>query len=61
MSNYEECVSHLINSSVNDALERMKTLEPEDRYHLLVEWGEHLFCPIADDEVLMVPQFKEEK
>ena len=58
--NYEDCVNHLINDSVNNALERMKSLEPEDRYHLLVEWGEHLFCPIADDEVLMVPNFPPE-
>ena len=58
--NYEDCVNHLINDSVNNALERMKSLEPEDRYHLLVEWGEHLFCPIADDEVLMVPNFPTE-
>ena len=58
--NYEDCVNHLINDSVNNALERMKSLEPEDRYHLLVEWGEHLFCPIADEEVLMVPNFQTE-
>tara|TARA_R100000152_G_C6767193_1_gene192337 strand:- start:1546 stop:1728 length:183 start_codon:yes stop_codon:yes gene_type:complete len=58
--NYEDCVTDIINSSVSNALEKMKTLGPEDRYHLLVEWGEHLFCPIADDEVLMVPNFQTE-
>ena len=55
--NYEDCVTDLINESVNNALERMKVLGPEERYHLLVEFGEVLFHPICDEDVLMVPNF----
>ena len=59
--NYEDCLAETINSALRDVLERMKTLEAEDRFSLLCEWGEFLFCGEADaDEVLMCPNFKQE-
>ena len=55
----DECLKETINSSLGDVLERMKTLEAEDRFSLLCEWGEFLFCGEADaDEVLMVPNLE---
>ena len=53
--NFEECLAATIKSSLGDVLERMKTLGAEDRYSLLCEWGEFLFCEAADEEVWMVP------
>ena len=53
--NFEECLAATINSSLRDALERMKTLGAEDRYSLLCEWGEFLFSEAAEEEILMVP------
>ena len=58
--NYEECLKITINESVADVLDRLHDLQPEDRYHLLMEWFEVVACPIEVDEVLMVPQFQEE-
>ena len=57
---YEECLKATINHSVSDVLDRLNDLQPEERYHLLMEWFEVVACPIEVDEVLMVPQFQEE-
>ena len=58
--NYDECLKHTIKESLGDVLERMKSLQAEDRYNLLCEWGEFLFCELEPDEVLMVPNFNKE-
>ena len=57
---YEDCLKATINHSVSDVLDRLNDLQPEERYHLLMEWFEVVACPIEVDEVLMVPQFQEE-
>jgi len=48
---------------VVNACERMKTLNPEDRFHLLCEMGEWMYNPLSEEieEVLMVPNFEEEE
>ena len=55
MKSMDECV-------VN-ACEQMKTLKPEDRFHLLCEMGEWMYNPISEeiDDVLMVPNFEEKE
>ncbi len=58
--NYDECLKQTIRESVVDALERMKTLEAEDRYTLLCEWGEYMFSEYETEEVLMVPQLEKD-
>ena len=45
-----------INSSVVDVLERMKNIEGDDRYHVLMEWMEYLVSTDIDSEdILLVP------
>ena len=46
---------------VVNACERMKTLKPEERFHLLLEMGEWMYNPISEEmeDVLMVPNFEE--
>ena len=45
-----------INSSVVDVLERMKNIEGDDRYHVLMEWMEFLCSTDIDNEdILLVP------
>ena len=45
-----------INSSVVDVLERMKNIEGDDRYHVLMEWMEFLVSTDIDNEdILLVP------
>ena len=45
-----------INSSVVDVLERMKNIEGDDRYHVLMEWMEYLVeTNIASEDILFVP------
>ena len=45
-----------INSSVVDVLERMKNIEGDDRYHVLMEWMEYLVSTHIDGEdILLVP------
>ena len=58
---YEDCLKVTINHSVSDVLNRLNDLQPEERYHLLMEWFEVVACPIEVDDVLMVPQFQEEE
>ena len=53
--NFDECMKATINDSVENALERMKTLNAEDRYNLLCEWGEFLFCDPMEEDILIVP------
>ena len=46
---------------VVNACEQMKTLKPEDRFHLLCEMGEWMYNPLSEeiDDVLIVPDFEE--
>ena len=48
---------------VVNACERMKSLNPEERFHLLCEMGEWMYNPLSEEieEVLMVPNFEEEE
>ena len=57
--NFEECLRATIKDSVLHTLERMKTLDADDRQALLLEHMENL-C-FDDEVVLMVPNFEEKK
>ena len=48
---------------VINACERMKTLNSQDRFHLLLEMGEWMYNPLSEEieDVLMVPNFEEEE
>ena len=48
---------------VVNACEQMKTLIPQERFHLLCEMGEWMYNPISEeiDDVLMVPNFGEKE
>ena len=48
---------------VVNACERMKSLNPEERFHLLCEMGEWMYNPISEEieKVLMVPNFGEKE
>ena len=46
-----------INSSVVDVLERMKNIEGDDRYHVLMEWMEYLVeTKIDNQDIFLVPK-----
>ena len=55
MNAMDECV-------VN-ACERMKTLNPQERFHLLCEMGEWMYNPIDEEieDLLIVPSFGEKE
>ena len=48
---------------VVNACERMKTLNPQERFDLLREMGEWMYNPISEEieDVLMVPNFGEKE
>ena len=48
---------------VVNACEQMKSLNPQERFHLLCEMGEWMYNPISEEieEVLMVPNFGEKE
>ena len=48
---------------VVNACERMKTLNPQERFHLLCEMGEWMYNPLSEEieDVLMVPNFGEKE
>ena len=54
--NKDSQVQETINSIVVDALEQMKTLKGDDRYQLLCELGEWIFCDAEEEEILLVPR-----
>ena len=58
--NHEDCMRAMVECVVN-ACEQMKTLNSQDRFHLLVEMGEWMYNPISEEmeDVLMVPNFEE--
>ena len=53
--NFDECMKETINDSVVTALERMKTLDPESRAQLFLEFGEWMVSDIDLDDELFVP------
>ena len=59
--NYEDCVRITINDSVVDVLDRLSYLSAEDRWALLMEHLEDVATDLDMDDVLMVPNFKEEE
>ena len=58
--NYEDCIRAMDECVVN-AYEQMKTLNSQDRFHLLLEMGEWMYNPISEEmeDVLIVPNFEE--
>ena len=62
MSNETE-IMNAIDECVVNACERMKTLNPQERFHLLCEMGEWMYNPLSEEieNVLMVPNFGEKE
>ena len=58
MSKETEIINAMDECVVN-ACERMKTLNPQERFHLLCEMGEWMYNPLSEEieDVLMVPDF----
>ena len=48
-------IREVINISVEDMLERMKSLSPEDRFQLFMEVGEWIFNDFDIDDELIIP------
>ena len=48
----------VVNLTLVNAFERMKTLEPDNRFALLLEIGEWAMNEWNADDELLVPQFK---
>tara|TARA_B100000579_G_scaffold237046_1_gene194406 strand:+ start:226 stop:429 length:204 start_codon:yes stop_codon:yes gene_type:complete len=61
MSKKKKQLKNTINGVVNHTLERMKKLEPADRFELFMELGEWIFNDLDLDDELMVPQLKIEE
>ena len=59
--NYEDCLKITINDSVADVFDRLSSLSAEDRWALLMEHLEDVATEVDMDDVLMVPNFQEEK
>ena len=57
MYNTEDNLQQVINSTVIDALERMKTLNCDDRFAVLEEIGMWIYDSDPEDN-LLVPDFK---
>ena len=47
-----------IEITVVDILDRMKNLDPEDRFHLFLEFSDWLFLEPCSEEILIVPDEK---
>ena len=62
MSKKKELMEAMDECVVN-ACEQMKTLDPQDRFHLLLEMGEWIYNPLTEEieDVLMVPNFEKEE
>ena len=56
-------IMKVMDECVVNACERMKTLNPQERFHLLCEMGEWMYNPLSEeiDDVLMVPNFGEKE
>ena len=59
--NYEDCLKVTINDSVADVLDRLSELSAEDRWSLLMEHLENVATEIDTTDVLIVPNFQEDK
>ena len=60
MYELEDCLEATIHETVVNTPEKMKTLDAEDTYNLLIEFGEWIYCDLETEEVLMVPNFQKE-
>ena len=58
---FEDCIKFNINESVADVCSRLPLLSPDDRWALLGEHLENVACDLDMDDVLIVPNFKEEE
>ncbi len=54
--NKDDDVKRAINSSVVHLLERMKYLDAENRYHILLEYGEWIFNEFDMEDNMVIPQ-----
>ena len=56
-------IMKVMDECVVNACEQMKTLNSQDRFHLLLEMGEWMYNPISEeiDDVLIVPDFEQKK
>ena len=59
--NNEDCIKFTINESLADVFDRFPLLSPEERWALLMEHLEDVATDLDMDDVLMVPNFKEEE
>ena len=59
----EITIMQAMDECVVNACERMKSLNSEERFHLLSEMGEWMYNPLSEeiDDVLMVPNFGEKE
>ena len=62
MNKKKKALIQAMDSCVVNACEQMKTLNPEDRFHLLLEMGEWMYNNLSEEveDVLMVPNFEKE-
>ena len=56
-------IMNAMDECVVNACERMKTLNPQERFHLLCEMGEWMYNPLSEEigDVLMVTNFGEKE
>ena len=56
-------IMNAMDECVVNACKRMKTLNPQERFHLLCEMGEWMYNPLSEEieDVLMVPNFGEKE
>ena len=56
-------IMNAMDECVVNACEQIKSLNPQERFHLLFEMGEWMYNPLSEeiDDVLMVPNFGEKE
>ena len=56
-------IMRAMDECVVNACEQMKSLNSEERFHLLCEMGEWMYNPLSEEieDVLMVPNFGEKE
>ena len=56
-------IMKVMDECVVNACEQMKTLNSQERFHLLCEMGEWMYNPLSEEieDVLMVPDFGEKE
>ena len=62
MEKSKKNLKNAIKSAVVDSFERMKTLNHEDRFHVMLEIGEWFYNDLDEEieDILMVPNFQKE-